>query len=805
MVGALGMSCRRVEGRLMTSCPACESPMEVGARGFVCSGTKCLFWTGDSLDLAAHVLGSYEQALDVARTLIPNWVTAQEQGRAWQDIRREQAEDLRRLRAVTDFLIQRADQPVTMARNHARMMCRKHMMDPQSMPRAIYALTASEARELYLLFGKVVPQPEAPGEYNYAALVFFRDPYRICKVQLFPLVGGTRPIRFITFSLFPSRFSFLGLHDLVQRDRAILYQNYLLAVRENFSHVLGCKGNRLGVSLDTTCSNKVEWPKAHAMVVDADSEPLITALGIAQRECAMGVIVRDEGTELPFMSWDQFIVRWLLDKIAAAPDPAVWMGWLDSACLTPDMRAKVLLRARNELSLSLFHRITDLFGNRAIHQEDRVTLMEANDVYFAKRRAGATEDQRIEVANFTITLTRNIHFRDSGDTYHEGEIRCAGETYLARISAQASDNLSQLESEIRTAVMRGASPHSQKILPVIREKNLAKMILTVLRNQMASLPSIEGISRLGWSVRVGDKLRQQFFQAPDWVVTADGVTDHDAILHPDTIPAVFGSSSVEDAEALQAVPSDLCSLTARIVATIARGGLNEPLRPLLYSDGMTTRAALLKAFSVLGQREVFDLSFGGQGGRQLEFLRAFPVVISGLNVSQVSRVTQPIFVIGDGPAITSEVPAGYVGFLREAVRSTVLWVMSGAEGYQRAPAVLYEEQLEREGEFIIRKVMGRTGWPGSSRSFQNLERWLSGATADQLEQILMLDAQTHMVALPPAASTPEIEIECRARANHVERRGDSLHVDAASLQGWLLMFYGRDLKVRVTNLPVIPQ
>jgi hypothetical protein len=773
--------------------------MRVTKTGFVCAATSCSFWTGDSLDLAAVVLGSYEQALDLAVSLSPRWLDTLS-GRRWEVIRAELSDSLRALRAVTSFFTSINNEASTLLRTHTLMGCRRHLLEPESMPRSIYALTSGDTKRLYALLSKVSVQRERPGDYNHAALVFFQDLHRISKVVLLPMLNGQRVSNFTTLRLFSSRFSFFGVHDLLPGDAPVLCQQFLAAARDNSQNFASRRrAFKIGFSLDAEHSDGGEWPEAAAVSIDVDQEPLLTAVSMAQNVRSVPVLVRFKGRETSPMPWDQFISGWIVDRMVAKEgDMSHWMTWLDSACLSQALRAKVITRAAAELEPSAVLQLRDLFKNRAVLHDDKVTLFETPEGYHAQKRGGDGENQRIELANFVVELNANLIFRDTVDIFHTGTMQCGGSNFKIRITSAALDNASTFELGLRQAAIIGTPAGHDCPLPTLRDRGLARLIISWLRNQSVNLPTIHGVSRLGW-----DSQRKSF-QSPTWLATADGVLERPCVLHPENLPAVYQELDLPKQPALEKVPAELCTLVAQLVAVIARGGLGEPQKPVFYSDSLATRQALLATFAAVGQTQVLDLAFAGQGMRQIEFMRSFPVLISGLNRSQVTRVQQPLFILGSGPLVSAEAPAGLPAFLRESIQATIAWVLSGAPGYQRAAAVLHEEQLEREGVSILQNVLGRSGWPGSSRQFPRFEEWLAGITLAQLEADAELDAQSQMVAFPLSATQVEIEIELRARANHVEVRQGRLWVDSSSACAWLETFYGQPPRLALTNLPAIP-
>lgn len=806
VAGALGRSCRRVDGKLQTECPVCQSVMSLTHTGAVCSSSRCTFWTGDSLDYAAACQGgNYEAALDTALEISSDWLTSVK-NRSWPELREELASTLKKHRSVLEFLMALRTKQDNGHRVAARTACRNRDIDPDCMPRAVYALTAEETGELFARVRKISEQVAPPARDKHVAFVFFRDPHRISKIELLPLTRRGRDSSFTTLRLFPSRFSFLGIHDARADDRVLLCQNFSAAARDNsFSTRTLRRTFRVGVLFDSGCSDSEFLPEAEALMVDADAEHLLTGTALVQAAYhkqdskRLRVVVREKGSDSKLMAWEEFGVEWLSAKLMAEKqDRQRWMDWIESAMFDKDTTGQMLLKIQAGGDLLLVAKVRELFRHRAVVTVDKVTLYESVDGYYVKKRGGALGDgERLGVSNFIIEFSATLYFQETGDLFHLGKMHIGNRAYPLRMCSTMLDSTQALEEYLRRTVVM-CNEQEVSLLPTVRERTNARLMLDWLKQLASALPSIRGVTRLGWDTK------RKVFQGPGWMVTADGTKSAPTQLHPKNIPSVFTVGPLVGEDISAQVSPNCCRLVSRLAAALARGGAGEPLRPTFYADNVETREMLAGVFAGIGQHQPLDLLFGGEGMGQLDYMRTLPLLVSGLNKSQCVRVPQPLFVINaDGENMSGEVPEKIAPFVAKVADRVLSWVFSGdAAKYKRASAVLYEEQLEREGEAILRDVLGLPGWPNSPKQFGNLEAWLGKWTPEQFEEQAALDAQSQLIWLPGAIST-ELELELRGHANHVERRQAHMLVDSASFTLWAENFYGRALKYRLTNLPEV--
>lgn len=802
VAGALGLSCKRVQGQTETQCPVCAGRMVLTRAGAVCDSPICKFWTGDSLDFAAACMkGSYEGALDLALDLSPNWLTTAQQ-RNWANLRGDLADTLRRHRAVLDFFIEHPKRPENLERMQAKMSCRKRLIEPECMPRGIYPLTANETEDLFSRANKITPQMVQPRREPHVAFLFFRDLHHLSRVQLLPSSERARTAPITSLKLSAARFSFLGVHDARPTDTLMLGQNFVSAARDNGQVIKNYRRTfKLGMHYDPAAVADHEMPKASCILIDADVEPFLTAVGILLRDESMKVIVRYKETDSAPMAWDVFASEWLVKRLVEdAADRGRWLDWLDSAVFDATIRGKILAALNQVGDEGLERQVRELFRHRAVLTSDKYVLHESQEGYFVRHREGSRDSERSDVTNFTIELTSNLVFRDTNaDVYHLGVMHCGSRSYPVRILSTALNSPQELETMLRQTVILGTTGDEfQNILPTIRDRANARLVLDWLKQMTSNLRGVAGISRLGWS---SDK---KVFQGAGWRVTADGVGAPPSELHPQRLPAIYSMGPLLEAELPKQLPPSVCRVLSRLAASLARGGVGLPLRPTFYSDEVGTRAIMQGIFHGLGQEQPLDLLFGGEGVGQLDNMRSFPVLVAGLNQAQATRIPQPLFILEQGgESVGEEAPEGLAAFAAKITAATLSWVLAGgAAKYKRASAVLYETQLEREGEQVLREALGLSGWPDTPQRFVHLENWLRRRTADELEQSAEMDAQSQLIWLPGDGIDSDVELELRAHAAHVERRDKHVLVDSVSFTSWAENFYGRTLRYRLTNLPV---
>ncbi len=491
-------------------------------------------------------------------------------------------------------------------------------------------------------------------------------------------------------------------------------------------------------------------------------------------------------------SWDALRVAHILSSIGsrdtAVPPYAARLYERTGARLQDASKIINQLRSNGRIAVAEdFHRLTE---NRVIFKDHKVEVRESVDEYYILTHAG-----RSQVANFTLKLSGNVRFRDRSDTYCMGALRCG--TLRREVvfkHSLLSGKAARLQEDLHNhLVTPGEAVALAQIPTIIDTSQFQKYVIPTLNQQLATLPMIEGISRLGWA---SDR---KTFHAPGVTVSADGRTEVPAVFYPGvhTLRA-FGPvdtwASVCPAN-LHPACQDIISIMLALTVRYYRRCATPPLCVLQTSDAVAVLEGMVK---LLGQHSIMDMGVNVRDVANVDGVNGYPFLTSGYGKAQLSKSNLPYIVITDegyridGSPDPAQIEAGGRALQYALLRVAEWCLATGADDFHESPSVTHHVSLMREGQWLVRNVCDLQPWEISVQGLLGMEYMLSQIpVANTKDRMTLKDG--HLLTIDLAGiewDAIQVAEEAASFGASIEVDGDHLSAPAAALLPAMARFYG---------------
>lgn len=776
---------RLQNGYYRTDCPACNDDIRIIDTSLVCRNRDCDFRSGNVYDLLAHGPGfTYAEAVRLSASVVHRYPSLLE-GLEFEEKATQIVEELEHHRHVYNFILrlfrQRKALPDTQL-TYLRAWCHKQGIGGAA---ADWTIFPCGREEILSHLGSWV---ELKGFEHGALLIpFWADHGTIARV----LLCDPMKLKQEELIIQHTRFSYAGL---LQGDPEFV--NYVAGTRNPFSAATA------NYKLQTFCNDRV--------VLAVKAEPNLDSVFVPD-----GMIVRAApdtwdvvqafrafGDDLQFTTGD-------LDAVTPAVD---WLKLLEnllhshlnsgrlsqagrslfSSLRMSDSDRQHLIRACRQAGMDeAATALTKVFSNTVLAETDKLKITAAPGGYrLCKKKDGTVE----AITNFKLALQRNVVFRETGALYHAGSIAIEAKSFPFLVSSRDIENSSALEAALQHAVIRQAGTDSN--IPMIRDKASFKLVVGSLRETSMTLPTVDGISRLGWA----DDRRH--FWGPDWRTSMDGLKEGiEQHFHPDGLILQTFHNRTRSGFITQEVADgwsrDCRDVAAMLLACVARAFMNYPLNGVLIKHVPSTQVFMEDMFSALGQlRGVARLpsSLTAMGDT-----KGYPVLAYNCVALQLKRLEAPVFSISEhGITLrTGNTLGGDVGAYVRAMMPLVCDYMlaTSGEDYPRARHILHATELAEEGSRVIEKITGMK-WGAPSVQFKTVEKILAATTYADLPKLVLYDNVKQRLrikhSLFPDLELPLLDLELRSLATHCIVDDTTAEIDAVTGFAILAQFYGKE-------------
>jgi hypothetical protein len=726
-------------GEVKTTCPCCGSDMYVLKNDFLCTNKSCSLKAGNIVDYVAASEGhySYKKAIESINLI----VNAEKQ---IGDLRQVE-EDLKLGRQVFSFFRNTAQlyaKNRTQQRVLSEAWLRKLGHNVEDVANTAVLWTSKEIAEFNKILLKMQITPITPPSAGYLLAIPYFSSYSMIGAVLIVKPNTNNP-QLIRFS--GEKFLWSGLMDAVRPvyDYRVT-QNFALNMR-----ILGhSKFNTpgfpvLGLLYNGKGSSSGFVPPHPVYLHYPDLEPnmaAVSALADAAKEMVIQPYLKPIAQEHQ-KTWSSYIVDFLADRISPGTLSEQMLHFIDSCRLTLTQRHSLVRKIQYTGKFVTGEQLKKHFDTHIILVNDKHQIRSSPEGYFAQEIKNGL---RTDIANFTLEVKRNVIFPSKKEILTECIATFGSTSAKVSIPTNSLDNNGKVEDAVRMAWISTAG-ESETALPIIKDKNLfRKYISPHLKEEASRVPSLEGISMLGWS---HDKSK---FQGPGWIFTKDGYKATNSTLHSE-IPFLecFSVRNMLSSILVKELPIEVRDCIAILVANMVRGSLSLKNHTVAYDSTPESRSLLSAVFSALGQETPFQLPQSKIA--DIEGCRDFPFY-AGESRFSTSRLFMPMFYLDkdgreEGIYLDDKEVAAIRNTVSYIVHQVLDWIFSEEhKSFEPIHSLYTGNSLKLEGANIIKQACG-FNWEVSEGRWQEMDKFLASIDKDNLGKVFALDISTQNVVI----------------------------------------------------------
>lgn len=441
------------------------------------------------------------------------------------------------------------------------------------------------------------------------------------------------------------------------------------------------------------------------------------------------------------------------------------------------------------------HRMSE---NRILRRDGRVVVRETPEDYMADTQYGSHQ-----IANFKLKLDRNVLFRERGETYCAGQLRCGGMTVPVFFPRNLLGlKASKLQEGLQNAVAENGAGAGGLLPTILDAGYFQKYIVPFLTEQVASAGLTDGITSLGWSAD------RRSFTMPGLRITTAGRETLAARFHPGVRPLRHFGNVTDWSAALagdidptcQDVIAMLLAMTVRFYRRCATTPL--PIRQT--SDTMRLVDALMGA---LGQQSILEIGSNAREAGNLDGINGYPFFAAGPSTWAADKVHVPYVLLTDvgyrAPTFPTAQHAQAAGRIAQAALIRVAdWCLAtGADDFREAQAMDYHVSLLQEGEWLMRHVCGMEAWSVSISGKSALENLFAQIPPAQTKhRIQLIDGEVLAVSIDGLdCDTGALQAELLELGSESSESDGKLILRAAVMLPPLARFYGQRPELAVTD------
>jgi len=413
---------------------------------------------------------------------------------------------------------------------------------------------------------------------------------------------------------------------------------------------------------------------------------------------------------------------------------------IDSANLEREEGARLVKHLQGEGFTLTAAQLQAKLAVRVIHENAKVRVVENLSDY-----AVISDGVPAPITNFALHINNNIYMPDTGDVCHAANLLFGTKSIDIVIAASCIDQPNKLQDAVRLQMLRHMSATPDNLPTIVNTQALRKYILPYLKQKIATVNSIEGVSRLGWN-----DMHTKFVM-PGASIDMSGIHKGKSHFHPDVKTfASFDGSTEWIGQAIHELPKDLRDVLSMIVASIVRPFTRATNAPVLINNDERTRSVMKRIFAGIGQHNIIELSQSNRDLLKLPGINGFPILVSGFSVEKAYAATFPYFILTDtGYTIDNDVSdkdvVTAISVLQHAINRVVTWCLAeDAEGFKEEKALYQHSKLLREGKWLFANVCDAQPWEVSAARLQALEGLIADACAAGEEGIELHGLQLHI-------------------------------------------------------------
>ena len=469
---------------------------------------------------------------------------------------------------------------------------------------------------------------------------------------------------------------------------------------------------------------------------------------------------------------------------------------LEQSHPTRDEIAWLIQRYREQGRLELADDIKRHMDNRVIVNDGKLKIRETASEYLIDY-GGSTSS----IANFALSFTHNLFFRDSADMFHQGRLNYGRTSLDVTIGAHAIDNINELQKTVRHQMLLHRADSTPEQLPtVIDSSTMRRHVIPHLKRQVSALPSKEGFCNMGWTVDRG------MFVGPSIKVTLSGREFGPVYRHPNVLPMRhFDNERSWDVGFATELPLAARDVIAMTLASCVRFFVKSITRPVCILHSPAARHLLKTMFAAMGQREIFELNPNLRDQTHTQGVRGYPFLVTGYNFAQTMTAKFGHVILTDtGYSVGEEVDqadAEAAGrSLQFGLLRVVEWCLAtGAEEFSEAPAMSFNSSLLREGRWLVEHVCELQPWEVSDGGLSHLEDIFAQIPVNETNKRLRLEDGVKLTADMVGLKWDRdgVREDLLTLKSRCEGEGDSLVMEAVAVMPAMELYYGQRPEVTV--------
>lgn len=466
----------------------------------------------------------------------------------------------------------------------------------------------------------------------------------------------------------------------------------------------------------------------------------------------------------------------------------------------PDDAAALQVKFLRDGRLRLAEDLKRLAANRTIYDERGVTVRETVNEYHIR-----TPNASSVVANFAVRPESVVIFRDrGGEIYYKSKLFYGKRTADVLVSQMAFESPKNLKEELLGCIItEPTDPADHTLVPTVIDPTVMKVrVLPYLRGQVAYLPSMDGLSRLGWSQ---DRTE---FRAPGITIDLNGRRETQTVFHP-ALPTLRAFKPVEQwsSTAPETVHKSCQTVISLMLALTVRFFKRCVLRPACVRQ--TSESARLIEFMArqLGQQTPYELGMNARERSDADGIYGYPFVATGYGRRQLLQASVPYVILTDtglsideGPDATELEEGGRA--LQFALARVVEWcIATGADEFKEQAHIDFNTSLLREGQWLAENVCKLQPWEQIDNTTSPLVELLSQIPAEETVRRLKVvnSIHLHVDLRDLQVDTPALERELLSLGAEPEFRGQVVVMLAARVVPSIYGFYGNEPDIAVED------
>lgn len=559
--------------------------MDIVQPSMICRSRSCDFGRGGSLDYLAYKLGSYQEAVDLAGTVVPGL-----QGGEFEEV-----EQLYHRRKLLEFFmdLEANSQKSDTERIFLRFQFRQTEVPHEAFSSSILFATGAEAQTLnFLLLECGVIPPPLLNNQPVILIPYWGNYHTLSRLVV--LSKNLRQDKILKVE--PFRHSWFGLLQKRSTCHAVdAFPTYLDAVAsgEHFATNLPTRFPA-HLLIDPLCDEPGYLPEDLVFHGHADTW-FFNLPAWSLMENFSSCRFYEEG--LGCMNLDSLLEHLLI--LSAHGDTRKFMDLCGSIRLPVVERSSLLLKAAQVLNREELAKLRVIMSRRLLYRDSKQTLYECAEGYEA-----LVDNTLQSISNFTIQLNTVVSFPTLTEVNYQGTVTVGPVTFPFDLPSKYFEQPTKLEQVIRhTQESRPGHVVTEEV-PRITKIKAFKYVLDWLRLEAATVERKKGYKNLGWTIRY-DKFITPL-KLVDTVGIQEGIT-----YYPEELGDHHCYTSAWEAlpePATHDLQPELAELVSGMVSQVVRAYHGRPFHMLPVKNTAENKDLGLALFRGVGQTDVMRIT-----------------------------------------------------------------------------------------------------------------------------------------------------------------------------------------------------